>query len=132
MTQDQRPAGSHRSCGRDFSPAELSAIVELMGAEPKLNRAQLWRRVCEMLNWRTSDGKRKDICCRVAILRVQVDDFIELPASRICQRRRRAQAPAISRSDPRSPLTQPPMHELPTLRLEIVQAASPHAKLWNK
>jgi len=131
MTKDQRPAGSHRYCGRDFSPAELSAIAELMRSEPKLNRAQLSRRVCEMLNWRTSDGTLKDMSCRVAMLRMQADGLIELPASRIRQRRRRAQAPATSRSDPQSPLTQP-VHELPTLRLEIVQAASPHAQLWNE
>ena len=130
MTKDQRPAGSHRYCGRDFSPAELSAIAELMRSEPKLNRAQLSRRVCEMLNWRTSDGTLKDMSCRVAMLRMQADGLIELPASRIRQRRRRAQAPATSRSDPQSPLTQP-VHELPTPRLEIVQAASPHAQLWN-
>ena len=37
MTKDQRPAGSHRYCGRDFSPAEFGAIAELMRSEPKLN-----------------------------------------------------------------------------------------------
>ena len=131
MIKDQQPADAHRYCARDFSPAELSAIVELMAAEPKLNRAQLSRRVCEMLNWRTSDGKLKDMSCRVAMLRMQAAGLIELPASRIRQRRRRAQAPATALSDPQSPLTQP-VHELPTLRLEIVQATSANAKLWNE
>jgi hypothetical protein len=131
MTKDQRPADAHRYCGRDFSPTELGVIVEHMATEPKLNRAQLSRRVCDMLNWRTSDGKLKDMSCRVAMLRMQADGLIELPASRIHQRRRRAQAPATSLSDPQSPLTQP-VHELPALRLEIVQATWANARLSNE
>jgi len=124
-------AALHRYRARNFSLTELDAVVELIQREPKLNRAHLSRRVCEMLNWRTSDGKLEDMSCRVAMLRMQADGLIELPASRIRQRRRRAQVPATSRSDPQSPLTQP-VHELSTLRLEIVQAASPHAKLCNE
>ena len=131
MTQDRRPAQSHRYCGRDFSLAELSAMAELMRNEPKLNRAQLSRRVCEMLNWRTSDGTLKEMSCRVAMLRMQAHGLIELPASRIRQRRRRALAPATAASD-EQPSLMMPVHELPMLRLEIVQAASPHAKLWNE
>lgn len=84
-----------------------------------------------MLNWRKSDGALKDMSCRVATLRMQADGLIELPASRIRQRRRRAQAQATSASD-EQPALNMPVHELPALRLEIVQADSPHAKLWNE
>ena len=131
MTEPHRQPGTHRYCARDFSQAELGAIAELMRAEPSLNRAQLSRRVCDMLDWRKTDGAAKEMSCRVAMLRMQADGLIELPASRIRQRRRRAQAPASSASDAQPALTMP-VHELPALRLEIVQAASPHARLWNE
>lgn len=131
MTEPQRPPGAHRYCARDFSQAELVTIAELMRAEPNLNRAQLSRRVCEMLDWRKTGGAVKEMSCRVAMLRMQADGLIELPASRIRQRRRRAQAQATSASDEQPALTMP-VHELPALRLEIVQAASPHARLWNE
>ena len=101
-----------------------------MRSGPRLNRAQLSRRVCEMLSWRASDGTLKAISCRVAMLRMHAEGLIELPASRIGRRRRPAQAPPTLASDAQLPLAMP-VHDLPALRLEIVQAASPHAKLWN-
>lgn len=116
MTAPQRPPAAHRYGARVFSQAELGAIAELMRAEPNLSRAPLSRRVCDMLNWRKTDGAVKAMGCRVAVLHMQANGLIELPVSRIQQRRRRAQAPATSASDAWPALTLP-VHELPALRL---------------
>jgi hypothetical protein len=102
-----------------------------MQREPTLNRAQLSRRVCELLDWRKPDGALKDMSCRVAMLRMHEDGLITLPVSRIKVKRRRAQAEVTSQSDAQ-PGIEVPVHALPRLRLEVVDASSPHTRLWNE
>jgi len=68
-----------RYCGRLFSAEEIDGIRRLMACEPELNRAQLSRRVCDELHWVRADGRRKDMSCRVAMLRMQRDGLITLP-----------------------------------------------------
>ena len=117
--------------GRAFTAEDLAAIGALMQREPTLNRAQLSRRVCELLDWRKPDGAFKDMSCRVAMLRMHDDGLITLPVSRIKVKRRRAQAEATSQSDAQ-PAIEVPVHVLPLLRLEVVDASSPHTRLWNE
>lgn len=117
--------------GRAFTAQDLAAIGALMQHEPTLNRAQLSRRVCELLDWRKPDGAVKDMSCRVAMLRMHEDGLITLPVSRIKVKRRRAQAEATSQSDAQSAIAVP-VHELPPLRLVMVDASSPHTRLWNE
>lgn len=117
--------------GRAFTAQDLATIGVLMQREPTLNRAQLSRRVCELLDWRKPDGAVKDMSCRVAMLRMHEDGLITLPVSRIKVKRRRAQAEATAQSDAQSAIAVP-VHELPPLRLEVVDASSPHTRLWNE
>ena len=70
-----------RYCGRDFTPTEIDLIRELL-TTPQMNRARLSREVCEKLGWRRDNGALKDMSCRVALLRMQVDGLITLPAPR--------------------------------------------------
>jgi Domain of unknown function (DUF4338) len=137
MTAPQASHGSERRLvitvysGRVFTPGDLAIMGELMQCEPSLNRAQLSRRVCELLDWRKPDGELKDMSCRVAMLRMHEGGLIALPASRIKVKRRPAQAQATAQSDPQPPI-EVPVHELPALRLEVIDARSPHARLWNE
>src|SRR5438132_82966 len=68
-------------CGRDFVPAEITLIRELLRL-PQINRSRLSREVCERLNWRRDNGGLKDMSCRVALLRMQADGLISLPPPR--------------------------------------------------
>ena len=68
-----------RYCGRPFTREEIELIRRLIVAEPRPNRAQLSRNVCEALNWVRINGTLKDMSCRVAILRMEKDGLIELP-----------------------------------------------------
>jgi hypothetical protein len=70
-----------RYCGRDFTPAEIDLIRALL-TMPQMNRARLSREVCEKLHWRRDNGKLKDMSCRVALNRMQVDGLITLPPPR--------------------------------------------------
>jgi hypothetical protein len=61
---------------------EIESIVALISENPEFNRAQLSRQVCEMLHWRRPDGRLKDMSCRVAMLRMQDEGLLQLPAPR--------------------------------------------------
>jgi hypothetical protein len=69
-------------CGRSFTAADLDLIRALIAMVPSISRFRLSREVCEQLNWRRSDGKLKDMSCRVALLRMQADGLIALPPPR--------------------------------------------------
>ena len=70
-----------RYCGRDFTPTEIELIRELLNV-PQMNGARLSREVCERLGWRRDNGGLKDMSCRVALNRMQVDRLIALPPPR--------------------------------------------------
>jgi hypothetical protein len=71
-----------RYCGRTFTPEELRRIRHLIADHPADTRARLSRLVCEHLGWRRPDGRLKDMSCRVAMLRMQDDGLLRLPAPR--------------------------------------------------
>jgi len=68
-----------RYCGRDFSAEELKHIRELLSLQPALHRAGLSRRICQDLDWRNAGGQLKEMSCRVALLRMEKDGWIQLP-----------------------------------------------------
>jgi hypothetical protein len=80
-----------RYSGRDFSPEDLQAIVRTIELNPTVKRTPLSRLVCAQLDWRRPDGRLREMSCRVAMLRMQADGLITLPASQIPKPRRRAQ-----------------------------------------
>lgn len=69
-----------RYCGREFQADELDLIRKLIARQPPLNRYRLSLEVCECLNWRRPDGRLKHMSCRVAMLKMQADGLIDLPA----------------------------------------------------
>ena len=69
-----------RYCGREFREPQIELIREIISSEPKLNRQRISKLVCKALNWYKPDGGLKDMSCRVALLRMQDDGLIKLPA----------------------------------------------------
>ena len=69
-------------CGRQFELVEIERIRALIAEAPSVSRYKLSTMVCEQLNWRRLDGGLKDMSCRVAMLRMQADGVIRLPAAR--------------------------------------------------
>jgi len=117
-------------CGRLFSVEEIDWIRGLIDSEPALNRAALSRRVCQQLGWLTLDGRSKQMSCRVAMLRMQRDGLIRLPAAQKAngnKARRPLLGPA---SEPQPPISLP-AGRLQPLRLKPVQTPQDSA-LWNE
>jgi hypothetical protein len=71
---------SVRYCGRDFSEDEIEQINRLIAEDKTRGRTELSRLCCQRFEWFKADGGLKDMSCRVAMLRMQTDELITLPA----------------------------------------------------
>ena len=67
-------------CGQIFAHEVLQRINAAVSEQPQGSRAELARRVCDWLDWRTEGGKAKAMNCRVALGRLAKRGLIDLPA----------------------------------------------------
>src|SRR5258705_767924 len=65
--------------GREFSASTIVRIEETLRVEPSLSRRALSLLVCEWLQWRAPNGRRKEVSCRKALLELHRRGFIVLP-----------------------------------------------------
>ena len=68
-------------CGREFTGEAIARIEEMVGANPALSRRALSLRVCEWLQWRSINGKLKEVSCRKALLELHRRRLLTLPAA---------------------------------------------------
>ncbi len=105
-------------------------IRQLMASDPKLNRAQLSRRVCNELHWLRPDGRSKEMSCRVAMLRMQRDGLITLPPPQKGDGNGRTRPRLTAASDPKELLSLPARAVTP---LEFRPVDTPgDSSLWNE
>jgi hypothetical protein len=69
-------------CGQVFPHEILQRINAAVSDHPNWSRAELARRVCDWLDWRTEAGQPKQMSCRVALGRLAKRGLIGLPAAR--------------------------------------------------
>ena len=74
--------GSVVVCGRAFTHTVVARINAAVRDHPEWSRADLARSVCDWLDWRAANGKRKEINCRVALVRLESRGVIDLPPPR--------------------------------------------------
>jgi hypothetical protein len=115
-------------CGRTFTPSEIELIGNLIGADPAISRYRLSRLACEQLAWRRPDGGLKDMSCRVALLRMQADGLIRLPAPRCAKPSAFRIPPEIERAV-LAPSSMPAL-DLRDLAVELVDKKA-DSLLWN-
>lgn len=72
----------HRYCGKDWRSEDINQIRQLIASRPDASRARLSQLVCDRFEWRRSNGKLKEMSCRVAMLRMERDGLLRLPAPR--------------------------------------------------
>ena len=118
-----------RYCGRDFSNQELALIRQLISENPSASRAVLSRLTCQALDWYKIDGGLKEMSCRVAMLRMQDDGLIKLPAAR--HRHRPANKVQFTSATDPQPKINMPVHALPRAQLRIVRGRQ-QSRLWNE
>jgi len=117
-----------RYCGRDFTEPEMALIRRLIAIRPDLGRLKLSKFVCEQINWRKSDGGLKDMSCRVAMIRMDRDGSIALPAPK--SKNGGGRKPQIT-SD-----TNPPLSDLEIVDLKAIEIMQVNdvgqSRLWNE
>ena len=118
-----------RYCGRDFSKQELVLIRQLISENPSATRAVLSRLTCQALHWYKIDGGLKEMSCRVAMLRMQDDGLIKLPAPR--HRYCPANNVQFTSATAPKPGINKPVHALPCVQLRIVMGRQ-QSGLWNE
>jgi len=118
----------NRYCGRDFSFEELEKIRTLIANNPEFTRAKLSREVCRRLQWLKPDGKLKDMSCRVAMLLMEKDGLIRLPAP-INVKKPVKKIKFTTATDPQGTVVCQVNH-LPKLHLQMVTKAT--SSLWNE
>ena len=69
-------------CGQEFTDTMIQTIQEKVNQEPIISRRALSRLVCEWLNWKSPNGKWKEMSARVALLRLEKWGKLTLPAPR--------------------------------------------------
>jgi len=115
--------------GLEFSDELVGRIRQVVQSEPELSRSALSRRICEWQGWRSLNGRLRQMSCRVALLKLERQKAIRLPASRgrpaVRRRVRRAAAPCQRRR-----------YELAELQpIELVRvgsADSQASRIWNE
>lgn len=122
--------GGRRYCGREFSPAHLDHIRQLVAFQPVLGRVALSRRVCQDLGWLNALGQPKEMSCRVALLRMERDGLIQLPAPLSRNGRGRRRFALTSASAPREPVRET-LRALEPLRFQPVPSGK-LSQLWNE
>ena len=66
-------------CGQTFSDKILQQIQNLINHDTAMTRAELARQVCDLLGWIRRNGQRKDMSCRVALLKLERQGLLNLP-----------------------------------------------------
>jgi hypothetical protein len=117
-------------CGRAFSASELEVIRGIIGSVPQLNRRQIATRTCELLDWRSRNGRLKEMSCRVALLRLARAGLIELPPPLRASPNGKAYRPTVTLG--------PSLFEVPSdldalgeVRLSAVRGSAA-SRLWNE
>ena len=120
-----------RYCGREFSASELQRVRRLIEDHPDASRARLSRLVCERLGWRRPNGRLKDMSCRVAMLRMQDDGLLDLPAPRNGNNNGKPYRRRTPQAEPESSEVLVSAGKLVDLQLQPV-ADRQQSLLWNE
>ena len=68
-----------RICGKYFSSAVLDRIRETIKCQPSISRRNLSLRVCELLDWRSPNGRFQEMSARKALVELDRRGVVELP-----------------------------------------------------
>lgn len=82
--------------GQDFSDEVLERIRERVRSDRDLTRSKLSREVCEWIDWRSHDGRVKEVNCRAALSKLARRGIIELPEARAVEFRRTTSGPVAA------------------------------------
>lgn len=118
--------------GRIFTETDLHLIKAIIESEGQRGRCHISRRVCEELRWLRIDGRLKDMACRVALLKMEKDGLIALPAKLSRNSYNREQlVPRTLFGEPGAEISCR-VDQLGEIQLVIAKGKTPASHLWRE
>lgn len=109
------------------SPEGLAWVRGLMETRPDVSRSGLAKAACTRLNWTDNLGRPKEMACRKALVQLERQGAIVLPAARRAQ-----PAPRLAQAPPAAwPEVTAPLAELGTVELKPVRGGTDESRTWN-
>lgn len=118
-------------CGKNFDDIILDKIRSTIASEPSISRQKLSRMVCSWLNWNSLNGKPAAMSCRVALLKLQKQGAIQLPAA-LCRIPRAGEGTKIADDIlPQREAIACSLNKLGTVKIERINSRySKSSRLW--
>lgn len=113
----------------EFTEALVAKITQTIAEQPRISRRRLSRDICTWMNWRSPNGKLREVTCRKALVELHRRKLIELPdCEEYAFRTRRARPPEL----PSLFALDCSLAELgPVDLVPIHSAASKNSRIWN-
>lgn len=119
-------------CGQEFSAEIINRIDAEVRLKPGLSRRALSLQVCDWLNWKSPNGKPKEMSCRVALLKLNREGLVKQPPPKGWRGNRGAGRKRATANWQIDPL----ISTLDGLgKIELVRIDSGHnilSKIWNE
>lgn len=113
--------------GRCFKQRDLVLIRKVIRDHPTWGRTKLSEQICERLGWHQANRRVKDRACRVALLRLELLGYLELPARLLDRGGRPPLVPAETiHSEVTIAVTRMPVQ----LETRLVETRA-QSRLWN-
>ena len=117
-----------RLFGQTFTEGIIERIRGVVSAEAGITRSDLSRRVCDWLDWRGANGKPKEVSSRKALLELERQGLVALPAAHRLPPQARPAAPAPPWT---APVFAGALADLGEVELVAVDGGE-HAALWQR
>jgi len=117
-------------CGQPFTITDLERMRQIIRDNPGKNRLGLSRIICNEMGWKAANGKLKEMSCRVAMLKLWREGFIELPPAQKNNNKGIKKYSITSLSDPGFPIEKS-IKEIKSIELVMVNQPST-SRLWNE
>jgi hypothetical protein len=113
----------------EFTETLMTRIADTIKAESGISRRQLSQRICEWMNWRSPNGKLREVTCRKALIELHRRKLIELPdCGSYAFRTRRVRPPEHPALFP----VECSLADLgPVELVPIHSASSKNSRIWN-
>ncbi len=115
--------------GRKFTKTTLARIEQIVQRNPSISRRVLSRQICEWLDWRSPNGRLKEMSCRKALSQMQSRGVITLPR---VEKRFAFNQPVSNPLDPVVPRLEGSLADLGEIKVYPVRSRrSQEGKTWT-
>ena len=116
--------------GQQIDETMIARMQHTIDEHPGLSRTAVSRRICEKLEWRSRNGRLKEVNCWTALLKLQRAGALRLPEAKPFGGRRRARS-SVEEIQPEAVMRRRLRDLQPVKLIRIVSADSEASQAWN-